>query len=124
MTTIKNEHVVFFDVDGTLILSSDPNNPVPGRKIAVWDAVTKKYIVMVAHEPNIRLLMEEKHRGSYVVVWSRGGYEWAANVIKALELQRYVNTVMTKPLVYFDDLPVDQWLNYRVFLEPDVIYKR
>lgn len=124
MNIHKNENVTPFDVDGTLIVSYTEESAKHGRKVQVWDAITEKYITVVAHEPNIRLLMEEHHRGSLVIVWSRGGYQWAANVIKALDLVDYVSDVYTKPLAYFDDLPIEAWLKYRVYLEPETRYKR
>lgn len=120
MVTIKSEQNVFFDVDGTLIVNPGEG---AGRLISVLDPVTDNYILMEAHEPNIRLLLEESHRGSYVVVWSRGGYEWASNVLKALNLTNKVQLVMTKPFVYFDDIPVEQWLTNRVFLNANDTYK-
>ncbi len=121
MEVIKNEHVVFFDIDGTLILPYEEGN---APTVDVFDAITKKFIRMRVHQPNVRLLIEEHHRGSYVIVWSRGGSEWAANVIKALHLEKRVHKVLTKPLVYFDDIAVEKWLPYRVFLDPDIKYKR
>jgi len=124
MRIIKNEYNTFWDIDSTLIFSIDPVNPVPGRKIQVYDAITKKFILMIANEPMIRLLKEEKHRGSNITVWSRGGYEWAANVIRALDLVTCVDQVMTKPLAYMDDLDISEWLKYRVYLPPNTIYKR
>ena len=75
------------------------------------------------HEPMVRLLKEESHRGSHIVVWSRGGYEWATNVLKALCIEDYVDQVMSKPSAYFDDKDISEWLKYRVYLKPDTIYK-
>lgn len=122
MKVVKNEHTVFFDVDGTLIdFDSDfeganetyVDDPiVPGVQIAVYP-----------NHANIRLLREEKHRGSHVVVWSRGGYAWAASVLIALGLEDQVDEVMTKPFAYFDDIPIEKWLTNRVFLKPGTPYK-
>lgn len=121
MQVIQSENITPFDVDGTLILTKGEG---PGRIVDILDPVTGNYIQMSAHEPNIRLLEEEAHRGSFVIVWSRGGYEWATNVITALGLGSKVNLVMSKPMVYFDDLSIEKWLPYRVFLKPDEIYKK
>jgi len=119
MRVIKSENIKFFDIDGTLILPY-----TTGPAIYVYDAVTRKDIKMQAHEPNVRLLLEEKHRGSTIIVWSMGGYEWAANVVRALNLVTKVDFVMSKPLAYFDDVPIDEWLRFRVFLDPNMKYKR
>src|ERR1700722_14341636 len=106
MIVIKNENVRPFDVDGTLIYEVTPHEASRTKTVSVKDPVTGGMIVMAVHEPMIRLMMEEHHRGSHIIVWSRGGYEWAANVITALNLQQYVNEVYSKPMVYFDDVDV------------------
>lgn len=121
--TIRNESVVFFDVDGTLILPDEEkykNSP----SVSVLDPIENKYIPMRKHEPNIRLLVEENHRGSFVVVWSRGGHEWAESVVKALNLYGLVDLIITKPHAYFDDVKIEDWLKNRVFLDHDTKYKR
>lgn len=120
----KSERIIPTDIDDTLILSYNITNAPLGRKISVYDAVTKSFITMVAHEPNIRLVIEEHHRGACIKVWSRSGYEWAANVIKALDLEKYVDEVLSKPLVYIDDTPVEQWMKDRIYLQPSMQYKR
>jgi hypothetical protein len=124
MKVIKSEQVVFFDVDNTLVYPAEKYKGHQGALVEVYDAVTKKHVLMRVNEPNMRLLLEEKHRGSFVIVWSRGGYEWAANVLRALDLESKVDLVMSKPLVYYDDLSIDEWLTYRVFLEPNTLYKK
>lgn len=120
MKVIENEQLKFFDVDDTLVMPNDGT----GTTVEVYDAVTNKFITMKVHKPMVRLLREEHHRGSYVVVWSRSGYEWAANVIKALDLVSYVHLVCSKPFAYFDDKDIAEWLPYRVYLQPDMKYKR
>lgn len=124
MVVIKNENTDFYDVDGTIIIHESHKTIPPGESLQVFDAVTKQFITVRINKPMVRLLRESKARGSYVVVWSRGGYRWAADVIKALELTEYVDLVISKPLAYFDDTPIEKWLPYRVFIEPGVIYKQ
>lgn len=119
----KNERTSFWDIDGTLILHLSTADLVGKPKVEVFDAVTKKFLTVGINVPMVRLLREEKHRGSHIIVWSRGGYEWSANVIKALGLVTCVDEVMTKPMAYFDDMPIEKWLPYRVFIEPDTVYK-
>lgn len=124
MNINKNENVDVYDVDGTLIIHQEPSTILPGEGVDVFDAITKKFIVVRVNKPMVRLLMESKSRGAYVRVWSRGGWRWASDVIKALSLVDFVDSVESKPMVYFDDTPIEKWLPYRVFIEPDVIYKR
>lgn len=119
----KSEQVSPWDIDGTLIIHLSDNQLVMHPKVDVYDAVTKKFITVGINTPMVRLLREEAHRGACIKVWSRGGWEWAANVIKALGLVTCVDEVMSKPMVYFDDIPIEQWLPYRVFIAPDTVYK-
>lgn len=125
MTVIENEQMVFVDVDGTLIIHVDPDDTSHGLKLLdVLDPVTNSHVIVGINEPMVRLVKEEWHRGSHVFVWSRGGYAWAANVVKALGLAPCVHFVLSKPLVYFDDLESSEWLKHRVFLDPKTVYKK
>lgn len=125
MQTIDNHNPVFFDVDDTLILSSENAYPaLPGSKfVTINDPITNKTLDYKINEPMIRLLEEEVAKNSFVVVWSRGGYQWAQAVVLALKLEDKVNLVMAKPMVYFDDKEVSDWLKYRVYISPDIRYK-
>lgn len=122
MTIVKSEQTSFWDIDGTLILPYDKTQKQ--LVVEVYDAVTNKYVKMAVHEPMVRLLREERHRGGHIIVWSRGGYEWATNVIRALDLTSCVHMVMSKPMVYFDDQAIESWLQYRVYLDPKMQYKK
>lgn len=123
MIIYKKESVCPFDVDETLILHD--SKPVSaGDAVMIKDPLRNRVIQATRHHAMIRLLEEEHHRGSLVVVWSRGGYEWAANVIEALGLTDKVDLVLTKPMVYFDDIPIQEWLTNRVYLKPGTHYKK
>lgn len=119
----KNENNDFYDCDGTLILHLSAEQLKNHPKIDILDPVTKKYITVGVNQPMVRLLRESHQRGFCVKVWSRGGWEWASNVLKALELVPYVDEVLSKPMAYFDDMPIETWLPYRVFLPPNTVYK-
>lgn len=120
MLVVKNELVRPCDVDGTLVIH---DHTKCHKTVQVFDPATKKWLTMGVNVNMVRLLVEEKHRGGYVIVWSRGGYEWAKNVVLALNLENVVDLVMSKPLAYYDDTPVKKWMKDRVFIEPNVIYK-
>lgn len=122
MIVTYSESVVYFDVDGTLIV--DATHLPEHRHVNVYDPIEDKIIKFRVHEPMVRLLKEEHHRGSYVVVWSRGGHAWAESVVRALGLEPCVHQVMSKPTAYFDDVLIEDWLKYRVFLPPDMQYKK
>ncbi len=121
MKIIESEDVNYFDVDDTLICNPDVIEA--GALVQILDPVTKGFITMRVHAAMVRLLREADQRGGFVIVWSRGGWEWAKNVILALNLEKYVDIVQTKPLVYFDDKAVTDWLSYRVYMKPGTKYK-
>lgn len=123
MQVIKSEMTSFWDIDGTLIVGR--NDEGATRNVSIPDPLDKtKYIVVSPNDSMIRLMREERHRGAFIVVWSRGGHEWAESVIKALNLVELVDVIMSKPMAYFDDKDVSEWLPYRVFLKPTSNYKR
>lgn len=122
---IQNEMVEPFDVDDTLVLHQDENTIPDGEKLLVQDPVHPgAHVIVRIHRPMVRLLEESHARGAHVIVWSRSGWQWAKNVVEALGLTNKVHTVMSKPVAYFDDSPIEKWLPYRVYLSPDTIYKQ
>jgi hypothetical protein len=123
MKITKSENVVFCDVDDTLVMHMHPSDMGKYETVRVYDLIERKFITLGINEPMIRLLKEEYSRGSHIKVWSRGGYAWAANIIKELQLESYVHEVLSKPTAYFDDKPIEEWLKYRVYISPDAVYK-
>jgi hypothetical protein len=121
MRVNKNERTVFFDVDDTLIVHHTLDKA--GRLVNVLDPLSGEYLSFREHTSMVRLLREESHRKSHIVVWSRGGWEWARNVVLTLGIEYMVHEVMTKPMVYFDDKDITEWLPYRVYFEPGTDYK-
>jgi hypothetical protein len=117
---IKRENIRPFDVDGCLIVRPEQSD----LNVSVYDAVTEEFIRVGVNRSMVRLLMEERQRGSYIEVWSRSGWEWAENVVRALGLVDHVDLVKSKPTIYFDDTPIQDWLKDRVFIGPEVEYKR
>ncbi len=124
MLIVKKENVSPIDIDGTLIIHCKLADIPSGEGVQVYDAVTKGFITVRINRPMVRLVREARSRGDYVIAWSRGGYRWAADVIKALDLVDCVDLVLSKPLAYFDDTEVGDWMKYRVFLGPEVVYKQ
>jgi len=123
MKIIKSESPFPVDVDDTLILYE----PIAGQEedyILVKDPYEEDTNIRVwPHKAHIKLLKDKKSRRSKIIVWSQSGFEWAAAVVKALELEAYVDFVMTKPHAYMDDLPATEWMGARVYLPPDSNYK-
>lgn len=61
-------------------------------------------------QDSINLLKAEKASGSTIVVWSAGGWQWAAEVVRGLGLESQVDLIMSKPIGYVDDLASDKWM--------------
>lgn len=106
MIAAPDKRTVMFDVDDTLIMweckhTDDDAMFIPGPH-------GEHGIHVRPHLKHIHVLKNLKGIGWYVVVWSQGGADHAANVIKHLELEKYVDLVISKPEVYFDDLPFEQ----------------
>lgn len=121
MKILAHEKLVMVDVDDTLVMHSV--RPA-GLKITLVDPYDGRSVILEINENMVRLVKEEHKRGSTIVVWSRGGYQWANEVVIALGLEDVVSLVMSKPLVYFDDKPVTDWLTDRVYIGPNTPYKK
>lgn len=123
MRVHKRENVRPFDIDGTLISTPYPDFLPAANAIPIKCPYTGDIIFGVRNDNNIRLLKEEYYRGSHIIVWSRGGARWAEAVIDALGLRQYVHDAYSKPLSYFDDKDVSEWMKDRVYFGPDERYK-
>lgn len=112
MQVFDNEYVVAFDIDQTLIMHSDSFgdmeifNPYSGSKIKFYE-----------NKLHTELLKQYKGRGMCIMVWSAGGTQWAKTIINTLNLQDYVDLIITKPSKYVDDLKASKILVNRVYLE-------
>ena len=124
---VKNERVIMVDIDDTLVMHEFAKD-IPGAiYVDVEDPLClSNKVKLRVNEPMVRLVREEIVRGSQICYWSRGGFQWAYNVLKALDLDEYKSEqlVMTKPFAYFDDTSCEHWLKDRVYIDPDVCYKK
>ena len=106
-TKIKDGNVYASDVDDTLVMWGDPDN-YPGRTVTI---TTHGFPETAAiNEFALEHLKKMKRRGYAVVVWSAGGSDWAEAVVKALDIEEYVDLVMPKIDDHLDDVrdPVDK----------------
>ena len=113
MNVIKNEMHVMFDVDDTLVMW---NEVISSDTEWIMCPHTLKCIPLIPHKAHIDLLHSYYSRGYYVTVWSAGGWEWAEAVVKHLKLQDSVHEVRSKPIKYVDDLPANEILGTRVYI--------
>lgn len=102
---INEKDVVVCDVDGTLIkwLPDDAQLPY---KILDFYGMPKKVREIKVHTDFIKSL---KVRGYFIRVHSGNGSLWAAQVVKALGLEQYVDEVETKFVKCIDDKPMSDW---------------
>ena len=101
---INNENCHAFDVDETLVHWE----PFEGAK----PLVIKHGPYSEVCYPNLEIIKrikKAKVRGQYVIVHSQGGVDWAESAVKALQLEDYVDLIMTKVKWFWDDVPPNEW---------------
>src|SRR6185437_2801691 len=104
MKIIKNDNVVCFDVDNTLIMSGLGRNGIKVR--SPW--ANTEYVDPI--QKHVDLLIKYSNEGRIVIVWSATGYEWVQTICKALKITKYVTLMMGKPSEYVDDLDANEWM--------------
>lgn len=108
---------VYFDVDDTLVSWFIPKG-FEGKLVEVECRGHVNHLATNTH--NVDLLKKMASRGHAIVVWSGGGADWAEAVVKALQLEEYVEVVMGKPTYYIDDRPnAKEWLGKHGFFTMD-----
>lgn len=112
MFTSKPGRTVYFDVDDTLLewKSCDERD-----KNAVEVRNNGHIFHKKAISANIEGLKDHSYAGHVVIVWSKGGVEWATSVVRSLGLEKYVDIILTKPDWYYDDMEAEHWLPERQF---------
>ena len=108
----KAENIVCYDVDGTLVTPDDVRG-----ELYITNPYNNITNVYREHRRHVELLKSHKGRGKYVKVWSAAGNQWALTVVKALNLEAYVDAIETKPELLVDDLSVTDIFPSRVFLK-------
>lgn len=126
MDVMATDQVVTIDVDDTLVLWPENQKTFPYNQshtqpyegaVAFNDPYDNSINYLTPHQKHIDLIKKYKGRGFTVIVWSAGGYKWAASVVKTLGLESFVDIVLTKPSRYVDDLPCEKWMGNRVYIK-------
>ncbi len=118
---LDNRQIVAFDVDQTLVMWDDnPYEPGPGKLKFIVPA-NDKTVYLRPHEKHLFILKGYKTRGFQVIIWSAAGVEWTREIIKVLELEKYVDYAMNKFCAYVDDLPADQILGQHLYFKDSFI---
>lgn len=117
---LNNETVVLVDVDETLICWSKTfKKPGKNKKLFI-DPYTKDKLYLTPHGPHIRLLKQYKARGFAIVVASMAGVLWSQTIVDGLNLNKYVDIVMSKPIKHMDDKEdIKDIVGTRVYLKND-----
>lgn len=89
-------HIIYVDVDDTLVRSVGPKR-IPSSQV-------------------IEAVRELHKRGAELYLWSSGGAEYARATAAELGLQDCFVAFLPKPHGYIDDQPVHEWRNCRHFL--------
>lgn len=124
MIVIPGDKIVYCDIDDTIAMWAPSQEEIekkgvlitcPGSLIDVDNDGNKQYApswtqMIVPHKHHIEKIIKHKTRGHTVVVWSAGGYDWAAAVIRAFKLENYVDVVISKPTWIIDDLPASEFM--------------
>lgn len=134
---IESERIVWCDIDGTLVIHGNwftemrlcySDGSIEHVKdeniITVTDPYSGEIVNLRKNNPMIRLVKEEKSRGATIIAHSANGYRWVNTIIKALQLEKYVDIMLSKPIAYFDDKDVKDWVGQRVFIDHETIYKK
>jgi predicted phosphatase len=116
MDVIKSEILLPFDIDQTLVMYDTKCEASTDLIELVYG---EQQLLLRPSQKHIDLLKHHRERGYFIIAWSANGHSWTERVIKALELESYVDLVMTKPKEYVDDKYVDQWMTNRIYLEED-----
>jgi len=92
-----------FDVDDTLVCWYDIPEDCPEDEIVnvTYRNLTDRLRI---NKYNVNLLKKLSIRHHKICVWSKGGSGWSRAVVKALNLEDYVDVIMSKPTYYIDDL--------------------
>lgn len=114
MKLLEFENWLMVDIDETLITKINPSERnggyltlAYGDTLEFFDRCNDNIALMVHHK---------KTRGYGIIAWSANGKEWAEKVVTALELEQYVDYIMTKPMKYLDDKPVETWMTSQIYL--------
>lgn len=106
MVTISGNKFIYFDVDDTLInwdkRDTESSLVFSDESGGFWSIEPKWDI--------IRKLKKHKQDGDTIVVWSQGGWFWAREVVTTLQIESFVDVILTKPTTYYDDIHCTEFM--------------
>lgn len=111
---VITKDVVLCDVDDTLVEWVAPPYNTEDDLLCLDFYGMPKYVREI--KVHTEFLKSLKVRGYYVRVHSGNGALWAEQVVKALGLQDYVDSIETKPAKVIDDKPNNNWMPKPIYL--------
>lgn len=105
----KGKAVVYFDVDETLVMWHSPAD-----ETCLY--IANSGYPVKPHKKHVERLIEHASKGDLVIVWSQSGVDWCESVVKALDIEKYVDVVISKPEICYDDLPMETATGSRRYL--------
>lgn len=108
MKKVKTTKLTAFDVDETLVMHDLWDPDASGCFIEIEGVRFK------VHKRHVEQVKGHKARGHTVMVWSKGGADWAETVVRRLGLERHVDWVVDKPHWCYDDS--QKWVEW-IYLE-------
>lgn len=119
MFVLEGSQVTYFDVDDTLVMWGPIPKDYSGSLVKVCEPSLGIHLDGICHEKHIEELKQHARRGHKIVVWSAGGWKWALAVVKALNLETFVDVVIEKPEWLYDDLQPELFMPRRKYIDID-----
>lgn len=100
---VQDGRTLYCDVDDTLIMWD--SRPDILKRHDVVEVNCRGYSTwVIPHTEIIEEVKKRASRGYSVIIWSKGGSDWAEAVVNALNLDDYVACIQPKPDFYIDDV--------------------
>lgn len=100
----------YFDVDDTLVIWGKDH--LPEAKPFLNAGMIE---MLLPNQKIICRLLDLHDQGYTIVVWSQGGADWAAEVVRKLELEAFVSLCIDKPHKYIDDLSCTKFMDVLIW---------
>lgn len=109
---MPDKNTMYIDVDETLVHWSFNQEDIDKTiEVGGPDFIQR----VLPNSKHIDALKHAKARGHVTVVWSAGGSGWSEAVVKALNLEKYVDLIVSKPNYFFDDLRPEDFMTNRMY---------
>lgn len=118
--SLEEDNVAYFDVDDTLIFAEDDISSLTREDLLEMATISMPNgfdTKVRVHSKQVERLKMHKKWGNGVIVWSKSGYRWAEAVVRALNLEEYVDVVLSKPTYYYDDKKCEQFMGEHRYIK-------